>query len=126
MTAPATKFRGECPTSPAGLPASTQTAQTVASDGAAGREGEVSSGLATPAEVPAAPAVLGGHLFPVVLLVLLWSVFVGATCWGDGFEHGWDRAYPLGVEEGARGLSLDAYQRGREHEWKLCTGGGAS
>lgn len=67
MTAPATKFRGECPTAPAGLPASTQTAQAVASDGAAGGAGEVGSGLAPSADVPAAPAVFGGHLLPLVL-----------------------------------------------------------
>lgn len=107
-------LRGEGPTAPGGLPAATQTAQAVTTSVVAGGAGEVGTGLAPPADVPLASALFGGHLLPAVLLVLLWSVAVGAVCWGYGFGYGWDRAYPLGVEEGARAVTIEAYQQGRE------------
>jgi hypothetical protein len=106
-------LRGECPTAPGGLPASTQTAQAVATSVVASGAGEVGSGLAPSADVPAAPAVLGGHLFPLVLLVL-WTVSVAVVAGRLAYGQGWGDAYPLGVEDGARAVTIEAYQQGRE------------
>ena len=105
-------LRGEGPTAPGGFPAATQTAQAVATSVVAGGAGEVGTGLAPSADVPLASALFGGHLFPVLLV--LWTVCVAAIAGRLAYGWGWGDAYPQGVEEGARAVTIEAYQQGRE------------
>ena len=71
------------------------------------------TGLAPSADGLTASVVFGGHLLPLVLLVL-WTVSVAAVAGRLAYGWGWGEAYPQGVEEGARATTIEAYQQGRE------------
>jgi len=117
MTAPASKFRGECPTAPGGLPAPTQTAQAVASDGAAGGAGEVEQGLGPTADGPTVPTVFGGHLLPFVLWASLMLVTFGALCLSAGINYDQRRMMELmRAEREELYMEMEELQQARDRE----------